>query len=132
MCSGRDQIRLLGGISNKSYRMIAALRQQPFQVQSNFSMATRYDNVHHSTVLRDIRAPTMGWVALRSEPGPGKPAPKYDLAIARGIWVLTGLTTGLALGIFTGSGWPWLIAGLVAGVLAAIFRTRPEQRIEED
>lgn len=64
--------------------------------------------------------------------GSGRPAPKHDLAIARAIFVVSGLLMGLAVGIFTGSGWGWLAVGLVVGVLLAVFRTRPEQQIEQD
>ncbi len=67
------------------------------------------------------------------QPGENKPpSPKFDRAIAMGIWVVTGLMFGLAVGIFTNHGLLWLAIGLVVGILAAIFRTRPEQHIEED
>ncbi len=60
------------------------------------------------------------------------PSPKHDRAVAMAIWVFTGLLFGLGLGIFTGHGWIFLGLGLVVGVLLAIFRTKPEQQIEED
>jgi hypothetical protein len=60
------------------------------------------------------------------------PSPKHDRAAAIAIWVFTGLLFGFGLGIFTGHGWICLALGLVFGVLMAVFRTRPEQQIEED
>lgn len=61
------------------------------------------------------------------------PNPKSDRLIAMVIWVVTGLLFGLAIAVMTGSnGWLWLSSGFVAGLLAAVFRTRPKQEIEED
>ncbi len=59
--------------------------------------------------------------------------PRTDRLVAMAIWVVTGLLVGLAIAIFAGSGgWIWLGVGFLLGVLAAVFRTRPAQQIEED
>ena len=61
-----------------------------------------------------------------------RPTAKLDRAVAMGIWVLTGLLFGLALGIFTDHRLPFLGIGLVVGILLAVVRTRPTQQIEQD
>ncbi len=61
-----------------------------------------------------------------------RPSPRLDRAIAMVIWVISGLMFGLALGLLTNHGFICVGIGLVAGGLAAIFRTRPPQTIEED
>ncbi|MET3805756.1 uncharacterized protein YneF (UPF0154 family) [Nakamurella sp. UYEF19] len=68
----------------------------------------------------------------RQRDGRRPSAPKHDRAIAMGIWVITGLLFGFAVGVFTGHGWLWLAVGLLLGVVLAIWRTKPEQTIEED
>ena len=60
------------------------------------------------------------------------PSPKHDRAIARAIWVITGLLFGFGAGIFTGHGWICLAIGFVLGVLFAVFRVKPEEQIEQD
>jgi hypothetical protein len=60
------------------------------------------------------------------------PSPKLDRAIAMGIWVVTGLLTGVALSIFVNGGIIWLGVGLLIGLFLAFRLTKPEQRIEDD
>lgn len=72
-------------------------------------------------------------VAPSLQPGGKKPpAPKHDRLIAAIIWFVTGLLAGFAIGIFTGHGWLWLIIGALAGFVLALWRTKPEQQIEQD
>jgi len=71
-------------------------------------------------------------VSTTRRSGSAKPPPRYDRTLAMAIWIVTGLMFGFAVGIFTDAGWLWLGIGLVAGVTAAVLRTRPPQQVEED
>jgi len=71
-------------------------------------------------------------VSTTRRSGSPKPPPRYDRTLAMAIWIVTGLMFGFAVGIFTDAGWLWLGVGLVAGVTAAVLRTRPPQQVEED
>lgn len=159
MRSRGDDVRTLPRVSDQPDRVVSAFGQQSFDVESDLSVATCDNNLHYSTVLigvghidgevhrmcraRLVRGPATDRAVRAASAGaydervsrsrdPGRKPPKYDLAIARALYVLTGLVMGFAIGIFTGSGWLWLSIGLVFGILLAVLRTRPQQQIEED